>query len=311
MKKDIFDGHVDVADMYKEFKLTKKDFYNSDSDAPITYQKMLDSNIKIINLTLYYDENFVTTNLYDGVKSYLDFYDDLLEKDKFRAILKGSDIDKVGDKIGYFHSIEGMDCLRSPNDFDEFYDRGVRMFTMTWDNSNIFATGIMDDNDKGITKLGLEVLKKAEKRKVIMDISHLSRGSIDDLQNNFNGMIVRSHGNVKRVWDAKRSVTDDEIQMIVDRKGVVGLLPLVSSTGPKGTFEELYKHFEYIVSKWGNDYVTFSSDIYPLPEYPFLEGHKDIKIMKALQDFLLTKLSEENVYKVMFQNWERVIRSSL
>lgn len=186
------------------------------------------------------------------------------------------------------------------------------MVGMTWDNGNIFASGIMDnDDDHGITPLGMKILKKIKKQKIIMDISHLSKKSIYDLGNNFNGMIVRSHGNVKTVWNARRSLEDDQIQMIVERKGVVGLLPLVSSIGPDGTFEELYKHFEYIVSRWGNDYVTFSSGIYPIPEYPFIEGFKDIKIMKALQDFLLTKISEEDVYKIMFQNWERVIRSSL
>lgn len=89
------------------------------------------------------------------------------------------------------------------------------------------------------------------------------------------------------------------------------MFPLVAAIGGKRTFEDLYRHLEYIAEKWGIEYVGFTSDIYPLPEYPFANGYKDALIMKELQKFLSTKLSVQDVQRVMYDNWLRVLRQAL
>lgn len=310
----VIDPHIDVADMYKYFGYSLDEFFAEDSDAPVTLSKIRKANIDIVGLSLYFDKHFVKTSFYDGVKEFYHFYQKLLSKtDKFYLIKSSKDLkNKPKNKIGFFYSIEGFECFRTANDFDEFYEMGVRSFGFTWAFENKYAHGRHSKNDRGITTLGRQIIKKMnKKKKLIVDIAHLSEQSVKDLGRYYSGMIVTSHCNVRSVYNTPQNLKDEEIQIIVDRDGVVSLFPLVGDTGPRGTFEELYKHFDYVVSKWGIDYVNFASDIYPAAEYSFLHDHKDILILKHLQEFLLRKLSREEVKKVMYKNWIRVLKSSL
>jgi membrane dipeptidase len=84
-------------------------------------------------------------------------------------------------KLGYFYTIEGFECLRTPNDFDEFYDLGVRSFGFTWSFDNEYACGRHTKNDRGLTTKGLEVVEHMKaKEKLIVDIAHLSEQSVQD-----------------------------------------------------------------------------------------------------------------------------------
>lgn len=310
----IVDPHVDVADIYKYFGHSLDDFFDKNCDAPVTLPKLRQVNIDVIGLSLYFDKSFVKTNFYDGVKDFYNFYQELWSKtDKLHLIKSFRDLtNKPDDRIGFFYSIEGVECFRTPEDFDEFYDMGVRVFGLTWDYENKYAHGRKSKHDQGITNLGKQVIERMNrKERLIIDIAHLSEQSVKDLGRYCNGMIVSTHTNTKAICNTRQNLKDKEIQIIVDRGGVVSLFPLSEDTGPRGTFDELFSHFEHIASKWGIDYVAFSSDIYPSPEYPFCHGYKDILIMKHLQEYLLTKLSKKEVGKVMYENWIRVLKRAL
>lgn len=313
----IIDLHLDIADIYKTFKYSIDDFYNPESDAPITLKKLQDAGISIIGPTLYFDKGFIASTFYDGVKGYFRFYSELFSRfNAFYSIKSSLDLVNDADKnrqIGYIYAIEGFDCLRTPDDVDEMYDLGVRCFGPTWNNDNLYASGRSSKNDAGITTQGNEVLRKLNNhKKAMLDISHLSYNSIKDADKMFNGIIIATHSNAAGVYNwSRKNLSDDEIQIVVDRGGVVGLFPLIASIGGQGTFEDLYRHFEYIAGKWGIEYVGFTSDIYPLQEYPFANGYKDVLIMKELQNFLLTKLSVQDVQRVMHDNWIRVLKRAL
>ena len=313
----IIDLHLDIADIYRTFKYSVDDFYSQESGAPITLKKLQRAEISIIGPTLYFDKGLVSSSFYNGVKEYFNFYSELFSRsDAFYQIKSLSDLnsndERIG-QIGYLYTIEGFDCLRDLADIDEMYDLGVRCFGPTWNNDNLYASGRASQNDVGITALGKEAIRRLNDRKnLLLDISHLSRNSIIDANKMFNGMIIATHSNAAGVYNwSRQNLSDDEIQIVVDRGGVVGLFPFVASIGGKGTFDDLYRHLEYIAGKWGIGYVGFTSDIYPLPEYPFAHGYKDVLIMKELQRFLLTKLSVQDVQRVMYDNWLRVLRQVL
>jgi microsomal dipeptidase-like Zn-dependent dipeptidase len=142
-------------------------------------------------------------------------------------------------------------------------------------------------------------------------LAHLSENSVKDVNKYFKGMIVNTHSNVRAVWGGNHEMLDDEIQIVVDRGGLISLFPLTEDTGPNGTFDDLAKHLDYVLDKWGDEHVSFTSDIYPLPEYPFLEGYTDISIMSGLEKFLLTRYPKESVEKFLYKNWYRVLNSTL
>ena len=69
---------------------------------------------------------------------------------------------------GAILSIEGGTCLNGKvENLEHFYNRGVRMFSLTWNNKNDLACGIIDsidenlpENEKGLREFGFEILKR-------------------------------------------------------------------------------------------------------------------------------------------------------
>jgi len=314
MDKDVsrkVEPHLDIADMYTLFGYTQDDFF-SDKDLPVTEAKLRQARVAVLGTTLYFDESFVETNYYDGVIDFFHWYEELFEKsDLLYQITSGDELNGIGDGIACIYTIEGFQCLRRPSDIDHFYQLGVRMFGPTWSDDNAYACGRESARDTGFSKKGVRTLRRIRDKAVIMDIAHLSRQSVRDLANLFSGMIVSSHSNVRTVQNSPQNLTDDEIELIVERGGVVSLFPLISCTGPNGTFDELYRHLDYIGERWGEDYIGVSSDIYPLDEYPFIENYQDILVLNGFEQYLRTRLEDTQIEKIFYGNWMRVLREAL
>ncbi len=306
----MIDPHVDVADFYRLNNWDSTDFYREESDAWATLSKMKAAGIDVVGLTLYFDESFLDTSYYDGVKSFYDFYQRLFSSGNgLYSITSGREFrEKPADLVGYFFSIEGFECFRSPADFEEFYDLGVRSFGFTWSHDNLYACGRHTKRDTGLTSDGYTVIERMRKReKLIVDIAHLSEKSIADLEKKWSGMIVTTHGNVRSIHESVHNLTDNEISIIVERDGVVSLFPLTEDTGPNNTLDDLYRHVDYIASKWGIKYVGYCSDIYPLDEYPFLQNAQDILINRDWYRYLLTRMKSSEVEQIMWGNWARIL----
>ncbi|HBO17132.1 MAG: Membrane dipeptidase [Candidatus Moranbacteria bacterium GW2011_GWE2_35_2-] len=302
------DSHIDIADMYRLFKYRQSDFY-SQKDLPVTLSKLQKAGIKVLGVSLYFDESFLKTSFYDGVNNFHQWYEELFSiSSEIKTSTSFREINEKSNDIVCIYTIEGIQCFRNPEDFDHFYDLGVRIFGLTWEESNDYASGRNSKNDTGVSQKGIDVLEKMNSKPLIVDIAHLSEKSVKDVSDIFKGMIVSTHSNVRSVCNTIHNLTDEEIQLVVDRRGVISLFPFSAETGQNGTFDEFYKHIEYIINKWGDDYVAISSDIYPLEKYPFLEGHKDVLILNGIEDFLLQKLDKKVVKKIFYDNWMRVLR---
>ena len=118
------------------------------------------------------------------------------------------------------------------------YDRGVRILTLTWNSPNEIASGAFSDG--GLTEFGKEVVKKCGKLKMVIDVSHLNRQSFFDVAENTEKPFIASHSNpdiVETNSGRKRNLTDEQIEVIRSRGGLLGL--------------NLYKDFLDIENKTG------------------------------------------------------------
>ena len=77
---------------------------------------------------------------------------------------------------------EGAVCRGETEILREFYERGARMMTLTWNYPNDlawpnridFERGIMEpETEKGLTKKGIAFLEEMERLGMIIDVSHL------------------------------------------------------------------------------------------------------------------------------------------
>jgi membrane dipeptidase len=187
----LIDPHIDVASIYDEFKIPLDDFFGQRKDIPVSLPMLQDTETSIVGFSLFMDPNLIQTNMFDGVMKYYDWYRELLSKTTELFQIKNStDVDSLpSDKTGFFYSIEGLECFRNEQDFETFYDIGVRSFGLTWEGPNDYATGKGAQTDFGITSRGKELLKKMSKHKLIIDTAHLSEKSFIDLDKSFDGIL--------------------------------------------------------------------------------------------------------------------------
>ncbi|PIZ45012.1 hypothetical protein CO180_00500 [candidate division WWE3 bacterium CG_4_9_14_3_um_filter_41_6] len=194
------------------------------------------------------------------------------------------------------------------DDFYHFYKLGVRSFGLSWEDKNEYVSGNSALSDEGVSAKGRDMLRIMGTKKLMVDTAHLGDRSFRDLDRLFEGVIVNTHANVRTITDSKHNLTDDQIQIIVDHGGIVCVFPIKEDVGGNATFDDWYKHVDYIASKWGVEYVGLCSDIFPLPEYPFVNDAQNMTVLKDFQMYLLTRLDPILVQKISHDNFYNVLK---
>jgi hypothetical protein len=86
-------------------------------------------------------------------------------------------------KIAAVLAIEGGHAIQDSLEIlQEFYDRGVRYMTLTWNNSNNWADAALDASEGravhgGLTDFGRQVVETMNRLGMMVDVSHVSEGT--------------------------------------------------------------------------------------------------------------------------------------
>lgn len=120
------------------------------------------------------------------------------------------------------HAIEdSLDHLR------DFHARGVRLMTLTWNNSNNWADGCWpgpnDPRNGGLTAFGRQVIGEMEKLGIIVDISHASPDTFRDVAAVATKPFVASHSGSAAVTPHFRNLEPAQLDAIARSGGLVGV----------------------------------------------------------------------------------------
>jgi membrane dipeptidase len=114
----------------------------------------------------------------------------------------------------------------------ELYRAGVRYMTLTHTNTNNWAdsSGPFYEADfdpkrsvvhGGLSDFGREVVKEMNRLGMIVDISHVSDATLDDVLAVSRAPVMASHSSCRAIADMPRNLTDDQIKRIAAAGGVV------------------------------------------------------------------------------------------
>jgi len=142
---------------------------------------------------------------------------------------------------------------------------------------------------------------------VLIDVSHLSDAGYWDLLDVAKGPVMASHSNARAVCDHPRNMTDEMIQAMADRGGVMGMNFAPGFVHPtRATLQGVVDHVDHIVSLVGPDHVGLGSDFDGIPYTP--EGLEDVTRMPGITGELVGRgYSEEDVGKILGGNHLRLI----
>ena len=200
--------------------------------------------------------------------------------DRVHRVRSRADLDRDG--IGLMLSLEGVEGLEGdPAAIDEWWERGVRMVGLTWNHPNEFAGGISSP-EQGLTPAGRELVARLAGLGAILDLAHASEPTWNDVLAEFEGAVVVSHAGCRAVRDHPRNLSDEQLEALAARGGVLGMMALALVVDPeRPTLERYVDHIDHAVSVMGDEHVGFGADFIDQVAQAELEAGKTFEDMMA------------------------------
>ena len=231
---------------------------------------------------------------------------------------------KVGSLLGLEggHAIENsLGALRI------YYDLGARYMTLTHNVTLDWADAALDSaKHGGLTRFGEEVVHEMNRLGMLLDLSHVSPGTMSDALNVTEAPVIFSHSGARGLVDHRRNVPDSILARLPRNGGVV-MVPFVTTfvsaalkawedsgaaarKGPRPHvgIAQVADHIDHVRKVAGVDHVGIGSDFDGITETP--EGLEDVSTFPALfaelarrgwKEADLRKLAGENVLRVLDQ----------
>lgn len=214
-------------------------------------------------------------------------------------------------KIGIILTIENGKAIESDlNNIDKLYEKGIRLMSINWNEDNLLGTGADTKSSLGLTKLGKEYVKRLEQKNIIIDISHSSEQTFWDTVKNTTGTLVATHSNCYSICNHPRNLTDEQINAIAKRNGIIGICLCSPFLKKEGTANvtDIIRHIKHITNLVGIDYIGLGTDFDGVDEEHRLsdiKGIKDIPIL--INELRKSGYLEDQIDKIMGENWMRVL----
>ena len=178
----------------------------------------------------------------------------------------------AGGRIAAVMHLEGAEAI-GPDlaALEVLYAAGLRSIGPVWSRNTIFGTGVPfrypSDGDigAGLTGDGKRLVAKAAELGMIVDVSHLNVAGFHDVAE--AGLpVIASHSNAHSVCPHSRNLTDDQLRIIRETGGMVGLNFATAFLRPDGqmqsadAFEWMLPHLDRMIECAGEDHVGLGSD---------------------------------------------------
>lgn len=209
-----------------------------------------------------------------------------------------------------------------------FHRLGVRYMTLTHTNTNNWADaagGITVTAEKrhgGLNDFGREVVREMNRLGMMVDISHVSDETFDDVLAVTSSPVIASHSSARALTDVPRNLSDEMLRAVARNGGVVmvnfynGFInteyarpggPRPTRSAQTATLDMLMQHFEHVIKVAGIDHVGIGSDFDGVDGL-LPTGMEDVSKLPTITYELLKRgHSERDVRKVLGENLLRVM----
>ena len=132
-------------------------------------------------------------------------------------------------KIGSLLGLEGGHAIEnSLGALRAYYDLGVRYMTLTHNVTLDWADAALDSaKHGGLTPFGDSVVREMNRLGMLVDLSHVSPGTMSDALNVTQAPVIFSHSGARALVDVPRNVPDSILRRVTVNGGIV-MVPFVT-----------------------------------------------------------------------------------
>src|SRR5215211_5706492 len=286
--------------------------------------------------TIWYADMGTAHRLYrDQITVYRKLAD--AHSDKFRLVASVKELDAViehwsrparndeGHPVGLIYLMEGADGIRSPRELSEWYDMGLRLIGLAWAGTR-YCGGTGEPGP--LTPDGRELIAAMADFNFVLDLSHMDEAAALESLDRYEGPVMATHANCAALMkgsDTNRHLPDHVIEGLIERDGVIGVIPLNSflkvgwvrksgSRREEVSLDVLIAHIDHICQIAGDSLHTgIGSDfdggfgLQSIP--PGLDSIADLQ--KIASGLVVRGYTESDAENVLGGNWLRFLRRNL
>jgi len=184
--------------------------------------------------------------------------DELLKVWSADDILRAKQEGKVGFIMGFQNAaMMGEDATR----VDIFAGLGVKIIQLTYNVRNQIGDGSMEQENRGLTPFGHEIVERLNATGTLVDLSHSGEQTCLDAIRASKDPIAITHTGCRALSDLPRNKTDEELRLLADKGGMVGIyfMPFLKADSfPDAT--DVVRHIEHAIQICGEDQVGIGTD---------------------------------------------------
>ncbi len=210
--------------------------------------------------------------------------------------------------------LEAGDRASAERSVDEWMLRGVRSFGLVHSRHNSLASSSgqpLTAKQGGLTARGFELARAIQKRGGVIDVSHSSDETVDDvvrLAEASGSVVIATHSNARALANHPRNLSDRHLAAIARTGGVIGVnfhQGFLSATGT-ATLQNVVEQVRHMVRVAGVDHVALGSDyeggIRPVPELRDASRYQVLAQAlekRGLERAAVRKIFAENALRVL------------
>lgn len=133
---------------------------------------------------------------------------------------------------------------------------GIVSLTLVWNGENRIGGGIK--SEKGLTDFGKEVIKGLNRLKICTDLSHINdKGFYKAVE--LSDFPVATHSNCRKICPNKRNLTDEQLKLIAEKKGLIGICFYPEFLG-ENVAQKIYENVYHMLEVGLENNIAIGSD---------------------------------------------------
>lgn len=185
---------------------------------------------------------------------------------------------------------------------DVLFDAGFRMMAPTHFFDTDIAGSAHGVAKGGLTDKGREMIRRMEKRGIVLDLAHASPRAIEEALSLVTRPVVFSHGGVRATCDNTRNLSDEQIRGIARTGGVIGIGVWETAVCGKDG-RAIARAVRHVADLAGVDHVALGSDFDGAVQAPFdTTGWVEVVdalVAEGFDDVQIARITGGNVVRVL------------
>jgi membrane dipeptidase len=189
---------------------------------------------------------------------------------------------------------------------EDLYNIGFRITTLGWNEQNPLTGSCKTGG--GLTELGREYVRRAQKVGMVVDVSHISDEGFWDIIEITEKPVIATHSNSRALCNVPRNLTDEMYLALCKTDGTAGINLCAEFLGENADLDTVCDHIFHFVDIAGSDkHVSLGSDMDGFTHFP--AGFTGVQDYPKIADRLLQRgMSEKSVENIFWNNAVGVIK---